>query len=125
MGTMSSEEPRRNTAERGFLYALSVGLDPHLATTLQTGSGRNRYYRTTPYGSGGEKRKMIGAKKAGPKASSAIDVWENLKQDMAKELTLRSGGDGEPNWNAIKASKDLAARQAFDVEKYRTLLRRY
>jgi hypothetical protein len=68
---------------------------------------------------------MIGAKKAGPKASE-IDVWENLKQDVAKGLTLRSGGDGEPNWNTIKASKDFeAARQAFGVEKYRTLLRRY
>jgi hypothetical protein len=70
---------------------------------------------------------MIGEKKAGPKASSALDVWGKLKQDVAKGLTLRSGGEGgEPNWNAIKAVKDIeAARQAFDVEKYRTLLRRY
>jgi len=71
---------------------------------------------------------MIGSKRAGSKAFSALGVLEELKGRVAKELALgaTAGAQGEINWNALKAARDFeAARQKFDVEKYRAILRRY
>jgi hypothetical protein len=71
---------------------------------------------------------MIGTKKAGSKTSSVLGALANLKIGAIKNQTPSvSGGAGaQVNWNAIKAAKDLeAARQAFDAEKYKALVRRY
>ena len=72
---------------------------------------------------------MIGAKKAEPKvpkATTALGVFENLKQNVIKQLNLGGRSTGaEPNWNAIKAAREMQARQNFEVEKYRALVRRY
>jgi len=71
---------------------------------------------------------MIGSKGAGSKASSLFGLLEELKSKVTKDLALGAGAGalGERNWNALQAAKDFeAARQKFDVEKYRVMLRRY
>jgi hypothetical protein len=73
---------------------------------------------------------MIGAKKAEPKvtkATTALGVLESFKQSVTKQLNLGGGrGAGaEPNWNAIKAAREMQARQNIETEKYRALVRRY
>lgn len=73
---------------------------------------------------------MIGAKKAVPepasKATSALGVLENLKQSVIGELRLGGSGSAgsEPNWNTIKAAREMQSRRAFEVEKYRAMIRR-
>jgi len=71
---------------------------------------------------------MIGSKRAGSKATSALGALEGLKNEVAKNLALRAAtaAQGERSWKALAAAKDIeAARQKFEVEKYRLLLRRY
>ena len=73
---------------------------------------------------------MIGAKKAVPKATSkatpALGMLESLKKSL-KGLKLGEGRGAvsEPNWNAIKAAKEMQAQQNIEFEKYRALVRRY
>jgi hypothetical protein len=51
---------------------------------------------------------------------------ESLKQSVVKRLNLggERGAGAEPNWNAIKAAREMQARQNFETEKYRALVRR-
>ena len=73
---------------------------------------------------------MIGSKRTGSKASSALGVLGGLlKKADVKDSALRLGlgaSSKETNWNAIEAAKVFeATRQSFDLERARALLRRY
>jgi len=68
---------------------------------------------------------MIGSKKVGSKAS-ALGVLVDITSSLTKTLAQGAAAGPERNWNSLEAAKDFeAARQRFEVEKYRVMLRRY
>jgi len=68
---------------------------------------------------------MIGSKKAGSKAS-APGVVDLSSLTKTLSVGVATGPERQRSWSSLEAAKDFeAARQRFEVEKYRVMLRRY